>query len=110
MVPSPLHLILVLNMAATPLQYPLNMKLEISLLVQQRRWRSVSAAEHAELVQEVNSLRETLGQTQRMNDALQDRVKALEMSQTRMEAQLDLLIRIQHPAARPTAVAQVPFG
>ena len=70
----------------------------------------VSAADHVNLVQEVNSLRETLGQTQRMNDALQDRVKALETSQTRMEAQLDLLIRIQHPAARPTAVAQVPFG
>ena len=48
----------------------------------------VSAADLANLVQEVNNLRETLGQTQRTNVALQDRVKTLETGQTRMEAQL----------------------
>uniref|UniRef100_M4BQ78 Uncharacterized protein n=1 Tax=Hyaloperonospora arabidopsidis (strain Emoy2) TaxID=559515 RepID=M4BQ78_HYAAE len=56
----------------------------------------VSAAAHESLVHEVNSLRETLGRTQRTIDA------------TRMEVQLDLLIRMQQPVAWPTSAAQAP--
>ena len=44
----------------------------------------VSAADHVNLVREVNSLRETLGQTQRTNVALQESVKALETGQKRI--------------------------
>uniref|UniRef100_M4BY86 Uncharacterized protein n=1 Tax=Hyaloperonospora arabidopsidis (strain Emoy2) TaxID=559515 RepID=M4BY86_HYAAE len=55
----------------------------------------VSAASHEALVQEVNSLRETLGQTQRTLDAVQARLSKFETSQKRVEVQLDLLIRMQ---------------
>uniref|UniRef100_M4C4B7 Uncharacterized protein n=1 Tax=Hyaloperonospora arabidopsidis (strain Emoy2) TaxID=559515 RepID=M4C4B7_HYAAE len=53
----------------------------------------VLAAAHEALVHEVNSLRETLGQTQRTLDAVQARLSTFETIQTRMEVQLDLLIR-----------------
>ena len=54
----------------------------------------VSAAAHEALVHEVNGLRETLGQTQRTPDAVQARLSTFGTSQTRMEVQLDLLIRM----------------
>ena len=66
----------------------------------------VSVASHEALFHEVNSLRETLGQTQRTLDAVQARLFTFETSQTRTEAQLDLLIRMQQPVARSTFAAQ----
>uniref|UniRef100_M4BM89 Uncharacterized protein n=1 Tax=Hyaloperonospora arabidopsidis (strain Emoy2) TaxID=559515 RepID=M4BM89_HYAAE len=41
-------------------------------------------------------------------DATQARVQALESGHTRMEAQLELLIWMQQPMARPTSAAQAP--
>ena len=61
----------------------------------------VSAVVHEDLVQEVNSFRETLGQTQRTHDAIQARLSTFETNQTRTEAQLDLLIRMQQPGKDP---------
>ena len=69
---------------------------------------SVSAAANEALVHEVNSLRETLGQTQRTLDAVQARLSKFETSQKRVEVQLDLLIRMRQPVARPTSAAQAP--
>ena len=57
---------------------------------------------------EVSCLRETLGKTQSALDATQARLQALELGQTRMEAQLDLLVRIQRPRAMPHVAAQAP--
>uniref|UniRef100_M4BHU2 Uncharacterized protein n=1 Tax=Hyaloperonospora arabidopsidis (strain Emoy2) TaxID=559515 RepID=M4BHU2_HYAAE len=56
----------------------------------------VSDAANEALFHEVNSLRKILIQTQRTLDA------------TRIEVQLDLLIRTQQPVARPTPAAQAP--
>ena len=53
--------------------------------------------EHEKVLPELNGLRETLGKTQSALDATQARVQALESGHTRMEAWLDLLIRIQQP-------------
>ena len=66
----------------------------------------MSAAAHANLVHEVNSLRKTLNQTLRTLDAVQDRLSTFETSQKRMEVQLDLLVRMQQPVAMPTFAAQ----
>ena len=66
---------------------------------------SVSAAAHGDLVQEVNSLCETLSQTQRKLDAMQARLSPFETNQTRTEAQLDLLIRMQQLVERPNSAA-----
>ena len=60
----------------------------------------VPKEEHAKVLLELNGLRETLGKTQSALDATQARVQALELGHTRVEAQLDLLIRIQQPMAR----------
>ena len=68
----------------------------------------VLAAAHATLVHEVNSLRETLGQTQRTLGAVQALLLTFETSQTRTEMQIDLLIRMQKPVARNTFAAQTP--
>ena len=68
----------------------------------------VSAAAHESLVHEVNSLRETLGRTQRTIDAVQARLSTFETIQTRTEVQLDLLIQMQQPVAKPNSAAQVP--
>ena len=57
---------------------------------------------------EVSCLRETLGKTQSALDATQARLQAMELGQTRMEAQLDLLIRMQRPMAMPHVAAQAP--
>ena len=68
----------------------------------------MSAAAHETLVHKVNSLRETLDQTQRTLDAEQGRLSTFETIQTRMEVQLDVLIRMQQPIAKPTSAAQAP--
>ena len=77
----------------------------------------VPREEHEKVLLELSRLRETSGQTQIALDAMQARVQtlelgqarvqALEMGQARMEGQLDLLIRMQQPMARPTYAAQV---
>ena len=54
----------------------------------------VSATAHEALVHEVKSLRETLGKTQRTLDAVLPRLSTFETSQTRMEVQSNLLIRM----------------
>ena len=54
----------------------------------------VPKKKHEKVLLEVSGLRATLGNTQRSLDATQARVQALELGQTRMEAQLDLLIQI----------------
>ena len=64
--------------------------------------------EHEKVLLELSGLRETLVQTHSAFDAMRARVRALELGQARMEAQLDLLIRIQQPMARPTYPAQAP--
>ena len=68
----------------------------------------VPKEEHEKVLLELNGLRETSGKTQSALDATQARVQALESGHTRMEAQLDLLIRMQQPVARPTFAAQAP--
>uniref|UniRef100_A0AAV1TJX2 Uncharacterized protein n=1 Tax=Peronospora matthiolae TaxID=2874970 RepID=A0AAV1TJX2_9STRA len=50
---------------------------------------------HENVVLEVKGLQETLGKTQCMLAAMQIRLQAMEQAQTRSEAQLDLLIRLQ---------------
>ena len=68
----------------------------------------VPKEEHEKVLLELNGLRETLGKTQSALDATQARVQTLESGRTRMEAQLDLLIWMQQPMARPTSAAQAP--
>ena len=55
--------------------------------------------EHEKVLLELSGLRETLGKTQSALDATKARVQALESGHTRMESQLDLLVRIQQPMA-----------
>ena len=64
--------------------------------------------EHEKVLLEMSGLRETLSKTQSALDATQDRVQALQSGHSRTEAQLDLLIRMQQPVARPTSAAQAP--
>uniref|UniRef100_A0AAV1T770 Uncharacterized protein n=1 Tax=Peronospora matthiolae TaxID=2874970 RepID=A0AAV1T770_9STRA len=78
----------------------------------------VSAESHDELVKKLEDLRETYGQTQntlgearsRMATLEGDRARLqmIESRQARVEAQLDLLIRMQHPVATPMYAAQAP--
>ena len=78
----------------------------------------VSAASHADLVKEVNTLRESLDQTQHALGEAQSRLTKLEGNyarlqmmqtrQTRVEVQLDLLIRMQHPLATPMYEVPAP--
>uniref|UniRef100_M4B2M6 Uncharacterized protein n=1 Tax=Hyaloperonospora arabidopsidis (strain Emoy2) TaxID=559515 RepID=M4B2M6_HYAAE len=68
----------------------------------------VPKEEHEEVILELSGIRETLDKTQSALDVTQARVQALESGHTRMEAQLDLLIRMQQPMARPTSAAQAP--
>ena len=68
----------------------------------------VPKEEHGKVLLELKGFRETLGKTQSALDATQARVQALESSHNRMEAQLDFLIRIQQPMARPASAAQAP--
>ena len=72
------------------------MALEVPLIFQATLAAvGVSAVTHEDLVQEVNSLRETLDQNQRTLDAIQARLSTFKTNQTRTEAQLDLLTRMQ---------------
>ena len=64
--------------------------------------------EHEKVLLELSGLREILGKAQSAFDAMRARVQALELGQARMEDQLDLLIRIQQPMARPTHPEQAP--
>uniref|UniRef100_M4BEB3 Uncharacterized protein n=1 Tax=Hyaloperonospora arabidopsidis (strain Emoy2) TaxID=559515 RepID=M4BEB3_HYAAE len=68
----------------------------------------VPKEEHEKILLELNGLRGTLGKTQSALDAKQACVQALESGHTRIEAELDLLIRMQQPMARPTSAAQAP--
>ena len=68
----------------------------------------VSAQAHADLVLEVNRLRESLAQTQSTLDAVQTRLQVLEQHQPRLEGQLDVLIRMMHPAAPSPFSARAP--
>uniref|UniRef100_M4BZ15 Uncharacterized protein n=1 Tax=Hyaloperonospora arabidopsidis (strain Emoy2) TaxID=559515 RepID=M4BZ15_HYAAE len=63
----------------------------------------VPKEEHEKVLLELSGLRETLGKIQSALEETQARVQALEPGHTRMEAQLDLLIRMQQPMARPTS-------
>uniref|UniRef100_A0AAV1TEQ5 Uncharacterized protein n=1 Tax=Peronospora matthiolae TaxID=2874970 RepID=A0AAV1TEQ5_9STRA len=63
---------------------------------------------HEKLVLEVKGLQEALGKSQCMLDAMQRRLQAMEQAQTRSEAQLDLLIRLQQSGAVPLSLAQAP--
>uniref|UniRef100_A0AAV1T5X4 Uncharacterized protein n=2 Tax=Peronospora matthiolae TaxID=2874970 RepID=A0AAV1T5X4_9STRA len=63
---------------------------------------------HEKLVLEVKGLQEALGKSQCMLDAMQSRLQAMEQAQTRSEAQLDLLIRLQQSGAVPLSSAQAP--
>ena len=68
----------------------------------------VPLADHEKLVLEVKGLQETLGKTQYMLDAMNSRIQAMERAQTRSEAQLDLLIRLQQSGAQSSSSAQAP--
>uniref|UniRef100_A0AAV1TYI6 Uncharacterized protein n=1 Tax=Peronospora matthiolae TaxID=2874970 RepID=A0AAV1TYI6_9STRA len=63
---------------------------------------------HEKLVLEVKGLQEALGKSQCMLDAMQSRLQAMKQAQTRSEAQLDLLIRLQQSGAVPLSSAQAP--
>uniref|UniRef100_M4BFL0 Uncharacterized protein n=1 Tax=Hyaloperonospora arabidopsidis (strain Emoy2) TaxID=559515 RepID=M4BFL0_HYAAE len=80
----------------------------MSFLTQARGVAGVPVADHAKLVLEVRGLQETLGKTQCMLDAMASRIQAMERAQTRSEAQLDLLIRLQQSDAQPSSSAQAP--
>ena len=79
----------------------------------------VSAEAHAEVVQELKCLRETVVQNQsksdekyaRLSDEFENdhlRLRTLEHDMTRLEAQIDMLIRMSHPVERPPVSAQAP--
>uniref|UniRef100_A0AAV1TFS4 Uncharacterized protein n=1 Tax=Peronospora matthiolae TaxID=2874970 RepID=A0AAV1TFS4_9STRA len=63
---------------------------------------------HEKLVFKVKGLQEALGKSQCMLDVIQSRLRAMEQAQTRSEAQLDLLIRLQQSGAAPSSSAQAP--
>uniref|UniRef100_A0AAV1VDB7 Uncharacterized protein n=1 Tax=Peronospora matthiolae TaxID=2874970 RepID=A0AAV1VDB7_9STRA len=63
---------------------------------------------HEKLVLEVKGLQEAFGKSQCMLDAMQSRLKAIEQAQTRSEAQLDFLIRLQQSGSVPLSSAQAP--
>ena len=63
---------------------------------------NVSSQAHADLVLEACRIRESLTQTQSELEAVQTRLQVLEAQQPRLEGQLDVLIRMMHPAAPGT--------
>uniref|UniRef100_A0AAV1VM56 Uncharacterized protein n=1 Tax=Peronospora matthiolae TaxID=2874970 RepID=A0AAV1VM56_9STRA len=65
----------------------------------------VPVAVHKKLVLEVKGLQETLEKTQCMLDAMKSRLQAMEHAQTRSEAQLNLLIRLQQSEPPPSSSA-----
>ena len=68
----------------------------------------IAKEEHEKMLLDLSGLRKRLGKTQSALDATQFRVYALESVQTRLEAQLDLLVRIQQPMAMPSFAVQAP--
>ena len=68
----------------------------------------VPVADHEKFFLEVKGIQETLGKTQCMMNAMKSRLQAMERAQTRSEAQLDLLIRLQRSGAHPSSSAQAP--
>ena len=54
----------------------------------------VPQEDHEKVLLELSALRDTLGKTQSGLDASQTQIKALKLSHTRMEAQIDILIWI----------------
>ena len=68
----------------------------------------VSAQAQADLVLEVNRLRETLSQAQSTLDAVQTRLQVLKQLQPQMVGQLDVLIWMMHPAAPSPFSARAP--
>uniref|UniRef100_A0AAV1TV93 Uncharacterized protein n=1 Tax=Peronospora matthiolae TaxID=2874970 RepID=A0AAV1TV93_9STRA len=69
---------------------------------------SVPVAVHEKLVLEVTGLQEILGRTRCMLGVMQSRLQAMERAQTRSEAQLDLLIRLQQFGALTSSSAPAP--
>uniref|UniRef100_A0AAV1TPB3 Uncharacterized protein n=1 Tax=Peronospora matthiolae TaxID=2874970 RepID=A0AAV1TPB3_9STRA len=86
--------------------------LDMELKTHAHRAKSVAAGvpveAHEKLVLEVKGLQEALGKSQCILDAMQIRLQAMEQAQTRSEAQLDLLIRLQQSGAVPLSSAQAP--
>uniref|UniRef100_A0AAV1UIL3 Uncharacterized protein n=1 Tax=Peronospora matthiolae TaxID=2874970 RepID=A0AAV1UIL3_9STRA len=68
----------------------------------------VPVAVHKKLVFQVKGLQETLGKTYCMLDAMEIRLQAMERAQTRSEAQLDFLIRLQQSGAPLSSSAPEP--
>uniref|UniRef100_A0AAV1V5X2 Uncharacterized protein n=1 Tax=Peronospora matthiolae TaxID=2874970 RepID=A0AAV1V5X2_9STRA len=68
----------------------------------------VPVAVHKKLVFQVKGLQETLKKTYCMLDAMQSRLQAMARAQTRSEAQLDFLIRLQQTGSPPSSSAPVP--
>ena len=69
----------------------------------------VSAEEHAEVLRELKSLRETVIQNQCLIDELKSdrsRMREFELQLTRVQGQLDLLVQMSRPVAMPTFAAQ----
>uniref|UniRef100_A0AAV1UCM5 Uncharacterized protein n=1 Tax=Peronospora matthiolae TaxID=2874970 RepID=A0AAV1UCM5_9STRA len=88
------------------------LSLNLKLTTPTHRAKSVAAGvpveAHEKLLFEVKGLQETLGKTQCMLDAMQSCIQAMEQAQTRSEAQLDLLIRLQQSVAMPLTSEQAP--
>ena len=68
----------------------------------------VSAHVHANMVHEVNQLRETLAKTKSAFEAVQTRLQVLEQQQPRMKWQLGILIVMMQHAAQPPFSVRAP--
>uniref|UniRef100_M4BK35 Uncharacterized protein n=1 Tax=Hyaloperonospora arabidopsidis (strain Emoy2) TaxID=559515 RepID=M4BK35_HYAAE len=68
----------------------------------------VPVADHEKLILEVKGLQETLGKIRCMLDAMKSCLQVMERAQTRSEAQLDLLIRLQKFGTQPSSSTQAP--
>ena len=84
------------------------MELNVHMLVEQRRGGRCIGKAHANLVHEVNRLRETLAQIQSALEVVQTHLQVLEQHQPQLEGQLDVFIRMMHPAAQPPFLARAP--
>ena len=73
-----------------------------------REEAGISAEEVAALKHEVQVLRDNLARVESSYETVQIRLSVLERQQPRLEGQLDLLVRMQQSAARPSALAQAP--
>ena len=68
----------------------------------------VSKQVHADLVLELNCVRETLDQTQSALEAVQTNLQMMEQHQPRLEGQLDVLIRMMQPETLSLFSARAP--